>query len=101
MIYFTQDDFAGYFQRPQLGTIGTVPKNFLRGPGYWDVTVGILKDFRISEASYVQLRGEFFNIFNHANFSDPNANLESGSFGQITAQRGDPRIIQVALKFYF
>jgi hypothetical protein len=101
VIYFTEDDFQGLFQRPQLGTIGTVPRNLLRGPGYWDVTVGVLKNFRIAEGKEIQFRGEFFNIFNHVNFGDPNANLESGSFGQITTQRGDPRIIQLALKFYF
>ena len=101
VIYFTQDDFKGLFQRPKLGTIGTVPKNFLRGPGYWDVTMGVLKNFKISEGREVQFRGEFFNLFNHVNFDDPNANLESGSFGQITGQRGDPRIIQFALKIFF
>jgi hypothetical protein len=99
--YFTLADFDGLFQRAQLGTVGNVPKNFLRGPGFWDVTLGVLKNFQISETKSVQFRGEFFNVFNHANFSDPNANLESGSFGQITGTRGDPRIIQFALKFYY
>ena len=101
VIYFTPDDFAGLFQSAKLGTIGTVPRNFLRGPGYWDVTLGVLKNFRITETSSVQFRGEFFNLFNHANFSDPTANLESGTFGQITGTRGDPRIIQFALKVTF
>ncbi len=101
VIYFTQEDFAGLFQSAKLGTVGNVPKNFLRGPKYWDVTLGVLKNFRITETSSVQFRGEFFNLFNHANFSDPNSNLESGSFGQITGTRGDPRIIQFALKVNF
>ena len=34
-------------------------------------------------------------------FSDPNSNLDSANFGQVTGTRGDPRIIQFALKFYF
>jgi hypothetical protein len=101
VIYFTLEDFTGLFQSAKLGTIGTVPKNFLRGPKYWDVTLGVLKNFRITETSSVQFRGEFFNLFNHANFSDPTANLESGTFGQITGTRGDPRIIQFALKVNF
>jgi len=101
VIYFTQEDFAGLFQSAKLGTIGNVPKNFLRGPKYWDATLGVLKNFRITETSSVQFRAEFFNVFNHTNFSDPNSNLESGSFGQITGTRGDPRIIQFALKLSF
>ena len=49
----------------------------------------------------IQFRGEFFNILSNANFADPNNNLESANFVQITGTRGDPRIMQFALKIYF
>jgi hypothetical protein len=104
VIYYTQDDldqFKAAFQNAQLGTVGNVPKNSFRGPRYWDVTLAVLKNFRITEASSVQFRGEFFNLFNHANFADPNFALDSGTFGRITAQRNDPRIIQLAMKVNF
>jgi len=44
--------------------------------------------------------GEFFNAFNHVNFLNPDGSDGSGTFGQVTSDRG-PRIIQLALKFYF
>jgi hypothetical protein len=94
-------DFTPNFTHPMLGTVGTVPRNFMRGPGYWNLDLGVLKNFTISEGKEIQFRGEFFNVFNNANFSDPNSNLESSNFGQITGTRGDPRIMQFALKIYF
>jgi hypothetical protein len=104
VIYYTQDNlntFKATFQSAQLGTVGNLPKNSFRGPKYWDVTMAVLKNFRITETSSVQLRGEFFNLFNHVNFSDPNFALDSGTFGRITTQRNDPRLIQLALKVNF
>ncbi len=104
VIYYTQDDltkFNAAFQSAQLGTVGNVPKNSFRGPKYWDVTMAVLKNFRITETSSVQFRGEFFNLFNHVNFADPNFALDSGTFGRITAQRNDPRIIQLGLKINY
>ena len=99
--FFQLSDFDGLFTRPKLGTVGTVPPNYLRGPGFWLVDISALKNFTISEGKEIQFRAEFFNVFNHVNFGNPTTNLESGSFGQITGTLGDPRIIQFALKFYF
>jgi hypothetical protein len=46
------------------------------------------------------LRAEFFNVFNHTNFSQVNNSLTSPGFGTITAA-ADPRIVQLGLKFLF
>jgi hypothetical protein len=104
VVFWSTDDIAklkATFQSPQLGTIGNVPKNSFRGPKYWDVSMAVLKNMRITESSSVQFRGEFFNLFNHVDFADPNFSIDSGTFGRITAQRNDPRIIQLALKLNF
>ena len=104
IVYWSADDIAklkAAFQSPQLGTIGNVPKNSFRGPKYWDVSMAVLKNMHITETSSVQFRGEFFNLFNHVDFADPNFAIDSGTFGRITAQRNDPRIIQLALKLNF
>ena len=42
-----------------------------------------------------------FNAFNHPTFGQPNTNLNSGTFGQITYSQLAPRAQQAALKFYF
>jgi hypothetical protein len=46
----------------------------------------------------VQFRAEFFNLFNHAQFNNPNGNFASSLFGYVTSAR-DPRIGQMSLKF--
>jgi hypothetical protein len=48
----------------------------------------------------MQFRAEFFNLFNHAQFREPDTSITSGTFGQIS-QTYDPRIIQLALRLAF
>ena len=45
-----------------------------------------------------EFRAEFFNLFNHAQFSNPVGNVNDGQFGQVTSAR-DPRIGQLSGKF--
>lgn len=54
----------------------------------------------------LEFRGEFFNIVNHAQFSEVDGNIsdgqvsEGGTFGKVIRAR-DPRLIQFALKLLF
>jgi hypothetical protein len=74
----------------------------LAGPGIHTLDFSLFKRFEISERRRFEFRGEFFNIFNHPNFGAPNTNLNVvQTFGQITATRTGPRLVQLALKFYF
>ncbi len=81
-------------------SFGNSGRNILRGPGLnnFDLTIG--RTFKFSEAKSLEVRSEFFNAFNHAQFYNPDHNGGDGNFGQIT-QAHDPRIIQLAAKFYF
>jgi hypothetical protein len=58
------------------------------------------KEVHFSEARVLELRFEFFNVFNHAQFITPSGLISSGSFGTVTSAN-DPRIGQVAAKFRF
>jgi hypothetical protein len=49
----------------------------------------------------VQFRTEFFDAFNHTQFSLPSSSVNGGSLGVITATSVSPRIIQLALKYTF
>jgi hypothetical protein len=85
-----------------LGTFGTSSRNLLRGPGFSNLDFSVVRWFPITkrEAQKLQFRAEFFNVFNHANFNNPNSSVSSSSFGRITGA-ADPRIVQFSLKFVF
>jgi hypothetical protein len=70
------------------------------GPGNFDWDMGVHMDYTLHEALKLHFRAEFFNAFNHPNFSDPNATLTGAGFGAVTAA-GNPRIGQLALKLNF
>jgi hypothetical protein len=95
------------FVAPAVGTYGNSGKGNWRGPSLWDVDTGLLKNF-VPLASHpdinFQFRGEFFNIFNHAQLADPNVTYSNAAFGTIRGTVGtnaDNRIIQLALKMNF
>jgi Carboxypeptidase regulatory-like domain len=89
------------FGLPAIGTAGNVGKGFISGPGLTTWDMGFFKNIPLGSERYrLQLRGEFFNIFNRPNFNDPTNSVSSGSFGQILGA-GDPRIGQLALKIFF
>jgi len=56
---------------------------------------------RWPEEGRVQLRAEFFNIFNHPQFADPDNSFNSATFGVISSTSVNPRVGQLALKFNF
>jgi hypothetical protein len=95
-----------------LAPFGTSSRNFLRGPGQKNVDFGVVKFFSVTEASKIEFRAEFFNIFNFVNFAQPNNNqfvetpalgggVNTNGFGSISATNAGPRIIQFALKYNF
>jgi Carboxypeptidase regulatory-like domain len=84
-----------------LGTIGNAPRTICCGPGAFQTDLGIFKNTNIGERYRVQFRGELFNVFNHAQFFQPDGNISNlGDFGRVKRAR-DPRLVQFALKFYF
>jgi len=90
----------GSFIFGPVGTFGDANRRFFHGPGIDNTDFGVSKRIPITESMAVEIRGEFFNIFNHANFNNPHGNFSSGLFGIVTSAR-DPRIGQVSAKFYF
>ena len=98
---------VGIFSQPVVGTFGNVGKGSLRWPGYYSWDMGFFKDIKAGERYRIQLRGEFFNIFNRVNFKDTTAsvvdgmaNLNQRTFGTLRNAL-DPRIGQLAVKVFF
>ena len=91
---------AAAFAVPALGQFGNCGVGRYHGPGFTNADISLFKSFPVRETMRFEFRTEFFNAFNHANFSNPNSFLGPG-FGLISSTIGDPREIQFGLKFYF
>jgi hypothetical protein len=94
--YFDTSAFAS----PAAGTFGTAGRNILTGPGLENFDAGLFKDIPVRENKRFQIRWQVFNSLNRANFLNPNASFASSNFGRILTA-GSPRIMQLALRFYF
>jgi hypothetical protein len=93
---------AACFANVPTGVVrpGNAGRNTIRGPGYQNWDMSFFKNFHFTESRYFQFRAEFFNIFNHPNWSSLSATRLGPTYGQIIAAR-DPRIVQLGAKLYF
>jgi hypothetical protein len=105
--YFDQSAFsgtvcsltsAGVLTGPDCGSFGTSNRRFFHGPGFNNTDLGVSKMIPVNEAMHFEIRGEFFNIFNHTQFNNPSGDISSSNFGNVTSA-GPPRIGQVSAKF--
>ena len=100
------------FSFENLGQFGNSRRRFFHGPGLNNWNMALLKSTKITESKELELRFEAFNLFNHAQFSNPTGLINSGlpnfvngvnqggSFGIVSSAR-DPRILQLGAKFLF
>jgi hypothetical protein len=83
------------------GRYGTLGRNVFHGPGLANWDIAAFKRFRFLEHDSFELRGEFFNAFNHTQFANPDANIGSPTFGQVQSTQVDPRRIQLSARIQF
>jgi outer membrane receptor protein involved in Fe transport len=96
------------------GNFGDLGRDQIYGPGFRNVDFSVSKVFKLKETAALQFRAEFFNIFNHPNFSLPNGFISPGSApaGTISSTPdvaqgnpglggGGPRVLQLALRLQF
>ena len=100
------------FGRPADGTLGTLGRNALTGPGFQQWDMSLFKETHVTEKIRAQLRFETFNTLNHTQWVGVNSGISAaspsspvttgtiGTSGQISNTR-DPRNIQLALKILF
>jgi hypothetical protein len=82
------------------GHFGTESSNPLIGPGVQNWDLASIKNVNLGEHLRFQLRGEYFNAFNHTNFSSVDSGIADANFGQVTAAH-EPRRIQIGAKLNF
>jgi hypothetical protein len=88
------------FAQPATGTIGTIGRNSIVGPGLWQFDIAVSRTFQLREQQKLEFRADAFNVTNSFQMNNPTTNLNSGNFGQVTSAK-DPRIMQFALKYVF
>ncbi len=88
---------ATAYALPARGFQGAAGRNVLEGPGFQTLDFSAVKIFHLTERANLQFRAELFNIFNHANFNNPDGNISSSTVGVISAAN-DGRSIQFGLK---
>jgi hypothetical protein len=100
------------FSVPANGTNGTCGRNIIRGPGFAQWDLALVKNTRLNDRVNLQLRVEGFNLLNRANFGFLTSNVRSGAFGTMSSTpdvdqgnpviaQGGPRAFQWALRLQF
>jgi len=115
------------FAAPRGLTFGDAPRNFLNNPWRTNFDMALIKHFNITESKYFEFRAEAFNIFNHIEFNtlggdggSQGSNSGAGNSDSIigcydannvacantvnlfrSGSAHEPRILQLALKFFF
>jgi hypothetical protein len=97
------------FKVPAKGTWGNFGRNAARGPGLYEIDLGLEKRTLVTEHTSVSFRAEAFNLFNHPIYANPFNNISTPArFGQITnvlnsgvVGTGTPRRLQFMLRLDF
>jgi hypothetical protein len=101
---------TGAFTLQPAGTLGNTPRDVLRGPGFANVDLSLVKNQALAGGTKLQLRLEIFNLFNRANFAVPNRAVFAGATatdpvlptaGQITRTANSSRQLQFSAKIVF
>jgi hypothetical protein len=95
------------FSVPAAGTFGSCGRNTVYGANFRNVDFSVLKETKLGESRILEFRAEFFNVFNHPAFAEPDTTFGAPGFGEIfntlgrTLGAGTSRQIQFALRFSF
>jgi Carboxypeptidase regulatory-like domain len=98
----------GRFTFPLFGGPGNVHRNTFYGPSYKNFDMVLAKNTKITERFIVEFRSEYYNVFNHPNFQQPDGSITDGAlFGQSSAEVGrndgttGARQLQFGMKLHF
>jgi hypothetical protein len=91
------------FATPAAGELGNASRTPLSGPDFVNTDFSVIKRFALPwENMGLDFRAEMFNLFNHAQFGLPAADLNAPSlFGRVSSTVNNPRLVQFGLKLTF
>lgn len=91
------------FAAPGSNRFGNGGRNIVRGPNLINYDMSVFKQFPIRDRARLEFRSEFYNLTNTPHFGNPNGNVNSGNFGEVSSTLGGygEREIQFALRLTF
>ena len=90
---------SAFVAAPAL-TFGNAARFPLHGPGLENWDTALMRNFVIREKLKLQLRGEFYNTFNHTNFANLNTAINTKAFGSISSAQA-PRTLELVLRIFY
>ncbi len=82
------------------GRFGNADRNTVQELGFANLDLSFLPSFALTEKKTLQFRAEYFNMADHATFTVPVSDLNSGNFGRVL-EAGPSRLFQLASKGVF
>ena len=67
------------------GFFGNSGRNILRGPGYFNLDMSVMRNFRITERFTFQFEADAYGVTNTPHFNNPNTNISGANFGAVTS----------------
>jgi len=90
------------FVAPPKGELGSTTRTPISGPDFVNTDFSVIKRFALPwENMGLDFRAEIFNLFNHAQFGLPGADINTTQFGLISSTVNNPRLVQFGLKLTF
>ncbi len=90
------------YATPAAGTFGTAARNSLRSAPFWNLDTSVFRQFPLpGEGRRIEFRAEGFNLLNHAVLGQPNNDVSSTNFGQISGVNNTSREFQFGAHFFF
>ena len=92
---------AAAFAQPASGAYGDFQRNGVEGPGFWTADLALSRLIPFGGTRTAEIRIEAFNLLNNFNWGNPVLSLSAPTFGRILTMAGDPRILQLGVKYGF
>jgi hypothetical protein len=92
-------DSVGGWARPNIATFGNIHRNSFNGPGEFLSDMSIFKNFTITETVKAQFQAEFFNVFNHPIYANPNTCIDCSGNGIINSLEANSQMRQFQVGF--
>ncbi len=101
--WYLNESERAKFSIPAPGEFGNTGRNFLTGPGFFNMDLALLKRFGLGREGWqLELRGDFTNVTNSPSFGFPTATITSTIFGRVRdSVVSGSRKIQLGTKIYF